>query len=129
MNRGFEQRRKRQSTETFRQRDPRAHGTRHGDAVPAEGRHRRRPAKRSPSTLGRTSRCVEPHAPSRADDRERIAADAVVVRFDDRQRNRGRDRRIYRVAAAPHRVEARAAANGCDVATTLLATIGIRCEG
>jgi hypothetical protein len=62
-------------------------------------------------------------------DGERIAADTIAGRFYNRERDCSGDYRVRGVTALYNMLNPACAASGCDVATALRASIGIRCEG
>ena len=75
----------------------------------------------------RTARAVDPSERTVPDDRERIAAQAVVTRLADREHRRRRERGVDGVAAALERRRPARVARGWLVATIASrATAGIR---
>ena len=98
---GLEEDVERQRAVALVQRHPSGDAARHGDAVPAERRHRRAGEHREIPAGRRAAGGIQAgKLLAVPDDREGIASDAVHGRLDDGQRDGGSDRCVDGVAAA-----------------------------
>ena len=107
--RGLEEIRERQLAEALRQRAPAGHGTRNGHRLPAALGHglAAREARRIPRGRRAARRVESDELAAGPQDREQIGAEPVAAGLDDRQRDRGGERRVDRVAALGEHRDAR----------------------